>query len=89
MNSSIRLADYDTYTRIIFLNDVYFDYRDILQLTMTRLDGSSTSEPPDYDLACALDFGKSGVLHLVSLRLLGRPTTCGRAAQAGQSSLTN
>lgn len=61
-NASVRLDNYESYTRILFLNDVYFDFRDILQLLGTR---GADSEPnsddlPDYDLACAMDFGWSG-----------------------------
>ncbi len=58
-NSTIRLLDHDTYTKVIFLNDIYYTYQSIVRLLATRLDGDA-SLPPDYDLACATDFGWSG-----------------------------
>ena len=50
-----RLQDYDTYSKVIFLNDVRFTYQSIVRLIDTRLDSDAT-QPTDYDLACAMDF---------------------------------
>jgi len=58
-NDTVRLVDYDTYTKAIFLNDVRFTYQSIVRLHMTRLDGD-TSQPGDYDLACTMDSATSG-----------------------------
>ena len=58
-NDTIRLVDYDTYTKAIFLNDVRFTYQSIVRLHMKRLDGD-TSQPGDYDLACTMDSATSG-----------------------------
>jgi hypothetical protein len=56
----IRLSDYSTYTKALFLNDIYFDYPSIVRLLATRLDRDTTL-PPDYDMACAMDYGASGL----------------------------
>lgn len=58
-NESVRLVDYASYTKVIFLNDVLFTYQSIVRLLATRIDGDPSS-PADYDLACAMDFGYSG-----------------------------
>ncbi|WWC86000.1 uncharacterized protein L201_000871 [Kwoniella dendrophila CBS 6074] len=49
----VRLGNYQDFTKIIFLNDVFFNYKSILNLINTN-DGN-------YDQACALDFGTSGL----------------------------
>jgi hypothetical protein len=54
---SVRLADWDRYSKIIFLNDIRFEWRDIVRLIATRVEGK---EDEDYDVACALDFGRYG-----------------------------
>jgi hypothetical protein len=58
-DSDIRLPDYETYTKVIFLNDIYFTAADIVRLIATRLDGD-TSKASDADLICASDFDASG-----------------------------
>ncbi|KAK4687636.1 alpha-1,3-mannosyltransferase, partial [Tremellales sp. Uapishka_1] len=55
-----RLDDYHSYTKIIFLNDVFFSWQSVIRLLATRIDGDP-SQPPDYDLACGMDFGWSGL----------------------------
>jgi hypothetical protein len=60
LDPNIRLLDYSTYTKGVFLNDVYFSYKSIVRLLATRLDGD-TSRPPDYDVVCAMDYGPSGL----------------------------
>ena len=58
-NATVRLDNHYTYSKVIFLNDIIFSYESIVRLIATRLDGD-TSLPPDYDLACAMDYGSSG-----------------------------
>jgi hypothetical protein len=58
-NATLRLKDYDTFTKVIFLNDMYYTYQSIVRLLATRLDGDKL-QPPNYDLACAMDYGWSG-----------------------------
>lgn len=58
-NENVRLADAQSYTKVIFLNDIYFSWQSIFRLLATRLDGRNDL-PPDYDLACAFDYGEAG-----------------------------
>lgn len=60
-NESIRLSDAESFTKVVFLNDIYFSWQSIVRLLATRLDGR-TDLPSDYDLACAFDYGESGAL---------------------------
>ncbi|KAK4683508.1 alpha-1,3-mannosyltransferase, partial [Tremellales sp. Uapishka_1] len=72
-DESIRLPDYDSFTKIIFLNDIYYTWQSIIRLLATRLDGDP-SMPADYDLACAMDFGSSGLYDTwVSRDVCGTP----------------
>lgn len=57
--SSIRLLEASSFTKILFFNDIYFSWQSIVRLLATRLD-SRDDLPPDYDLACAFDYGFSG-----------------------------
>lgn len=54
---SIRLKDWTTYGKIVFLNDIRFRWQDIVSLIRTRLEDK---EGEDYDLACAIDFAYPG-----------------------------
>ena len=58
-NSTIRLPDYESYDKVLFINDILFSYQGIIRLLATDLEGDE-SRPPNYDLACAMDFGSSG-----------------------------
>lgn len=58
-DDAIRLPDAHTFTKIVFLNDIYFSWQSIVRLLATRLD-ERTDVPADYDLACAFDYGSSG-----------------------------
>lgn len=53
----LRLPDWNEFTKLIFLNDIRFDWKDIVRLIATRVDGK---EDEDYDVACAMDFGRFG-----------------------------
>ncbi|KIY68081.1 glycosyltransferase family 69 protein [Cylindrobasidium torrendii FP15055 ss-10] len=55
------------FSKILFFNDVYFDWRDALELLNTK-DG-------EYDLACAMDFDGIGLYDIwVTRDSCGRPT---------------
>lgn len=69
-DESVRLKDWQTYTKVIFLNDVYYDWRAIARLLSTKLpvkrrpEGTRADERArgvDYDLVCGIDFGSSGL----------------------------
>lgn len=55
-DNSIRLPNWQEYTKIIFLNDIVFRWQDIVDLIATRVEG----EEEGYDMACAIDYGSSG-----------------------------
>jgi hypothetical protein len=57
-NNSIRLPDWQKYTKVIFLNDIVFRWQDIIELIASRVEGEN--EDKGYDLACAMDFTASG-----------------------------
>lgn len=59
-DETVRLSNNTDFTKIVFLNDIYFSWQSIVRLLATRLDGRQDL-PPDYDLACAIDYGSSGV----------------------------
>ena len=67
-NATVRLEDHDAYAKVIFLNDIFFSYESIVRLIATRLDGD-TSLPPNYDLACAMDYGASGKSNMPAPRI--------------------
>lgn len=56
-DDSIRLLDWQEFTKVIFLNDIQFRWQDIVSLIATRIKGE---EDLAYDLACSMDFGSSG-----------------------------
>ncbi|WVW82016.1 hypothetical protein I302_104021 [Kwoniella bestiolae CBS 10118] len=53
---SIRLEGYNEFTKIIFLNDVYFTWGSMVRLINTKIEGRD-----EYDQVCAMDFGTSGL----------------------------
>nr|XP_019048948.1 hypothetical protein I302_02728 [Kwoniella bestiolae CBS 10118]OCF27878.1 hypothetical protein I302_02728 [Kwoniella bestiolae CBS 10118] len=57
----IRLNGYREYTKILFFNDVWFDWRDIVKLLNTRYKSDSKEDEGEYDQVCAMDFGSSGL----------------------------
>jgi alpha-1,3-mannosyltransferase len=52
-----RLENWREFTKVIFLNDIRFEWEDIVRLIATRAEGK---ENEDYDVACAMDFGEYG-----------------------------
>lgn len=58
-NDKLRLVDNTLFTKVVFLNDIFFSWQGIIRLLATRIDGREDL-PSDYDLACAMDFGHSG-----------------------------
>lgn len=58
-DDTIRLPDTETFTKIIFLNDIFFSWQSIIRLLATRLDGRDDIAA-DYDLACGFDYGDGG-----------------------------
>jgi len=59
-DNSIRLPNWQEYTKVIFLNDIVFQWQDVANLINTRVEG----EEEGYDMACAMDYGSSGMSHL-------------------------
>ncbi|WWC58320.1 uncharacterized protein I303_100860 [Kwoniella dejecticola CBS 10117] len=55
-DESMRLSEYQDFTKIIFLNDVFFTWKSIVRLIATKVEGQD-----EYDQVCALDFGTSGL----------------------------
>ena len=62
-DNSIRLPNWQEYTKVIFLNDIVFRWQDIANLIATRVEG----EDEGYDMACAMDYGSSGKSNYTSL----------------------
>ena len=60
-DDKVRLPDWRDYTKIIFLNDIRFMWKDVVRLILTEL---PQSQGVGYDLACAMDFGSSGTRRL-------------------------
>jgi hypothetical protein len=57
----IRLENWREFTKVIYLNDILFDWEDIVRLIATRVEGKKDE---DYDVACAMDFGEYGKYQL-------------------------
>jgi hypothetical protein len=78
---------------VLFLNDVVFGWRSVVELLNTRLEGAEGVDGEgDYDLACAVDFGWSGTFsshffHLIPLLLLPSPIPWALLPVSGISSL--
>ena len=56
---SVRVPEWETFTEIIFMNDVVFTWQDMVRLIGSRFGGDGDSEE-DYDMVCALHFAGSG-----------------------------
>ncbi|WRT63900.1 uncharacterized protein IL334_000826 [Kwoniella shivajii] len=55
-SSDVRLSDHQAFTKLIFLNDVFYTWKSIVRLLDTHIDGKD-----EYDQVCAMDFGTSGL----------------------------
>lgn len=51
-SETLRLDNWAEYDKVVFLNDIWFEWQDVYRLLGLR-DG-------DFDLACGVDFGASG-----------------------------
>ncbi|WWC85998.1 uncharacterized protein L201_000869 [Kwoniella dendrophila CBS 6074] len=62
-NPDKRLHNYQDFTKIIFLNDIWFNYIDLVNLINTTYtdEKGETSKFGDYDQVCAMDYGSSGL----------------------------
>ncbi|ORY35322.1 cryptococcal mannosyltransferase 1-domain-containing protein [Naematelia encephala] len=49
---TVRLENWNEYTTVVFLNDAWFSWEDVVRLIATE-----TEDGGDYDLACGMDFG--------------------------------
>lgn len=70
-DEKVRLQDYQDFTKIVFINDIWFKWQDIIRLITARLDGD-TNKASDADLVCATDFGWSGRPQLPPLPSIDR-----------------
>ncbi|WVR03663.1 hypothetical protein IAU60_000658 [Kwoniella sp. DSM 27419] len=68
-DDSVRIGDWQEYTRLLFLNDVWYNWQSMARLLDTRI---GDEEVPDYDQACAFDFSTSGLYDTWAAR-----DTCG------------
>lgn len=69
-DASIRLADYDSFTKIIFLNDVVYTWQAVIRLLATSIDGTPGED--GYDLACGTDLHKAGEYMTYPCRVVRR-----------------
>ncbi|BEI92256.1 uncharacterized protein CcaverHIS019_0410760 [Cutaneotrichosporon cavernicola] len=58
-DAAVRLPDYHSFTKVLFLNDVVFSWDSAIRLLGTSLDGEDGEDA--YDLACGMDFAISGL----------------------------
>lgn len=71
---AVRLENYQDFDKVIFINDVLFQWEDLVRLIATRVrkddDVKAVGEGADkdddvyadeYDMACGIDFGTSGL----------------------------
>jgi hypothetical protein len=68
-DDSVRLPDYNEFTRVVFINDVIYKWESVVRLIATRMD-EDESKAGEYDLACGLDFAISGKRLLALLESL-------------------
>jgi len=57
-DETLRLPDYDQFTKVVFVNDVIFTWQAAVRLLATSID--DTPGEDGYDLACGMDFFQSG-----------------------------
>ncbi len=58
-DENIRLPDYASFTKVLFLNDIVFSWDAAIRLLGTSLDGEEGEDA--YDLACGMDYAISGL----------------------------
>lgn len=76
VDPAVRLVDYQEFDKLIFINDVLFQWEDIVRLIATKVrkddngDGNEEGKrerddeyADEYDMACGTDFGTSGRSH--------------------------
>lgn len=61
-DKAVRVPDWMDYTKIIFLNDIRFQWEDIVELILTDTGDGKSNRREGYDLACAMDYGSAGTL---------------------------
>ena len=74
VDPAVRLDNYQEFDKLIFINDVLFQWEDIVRLIATKVrkddNGDDNEEgkrerddeyADEYDMACGTDFGTSGV----------------------------
>ncbi|WRT63898.1 uncharacterized protein IL334_000824 [Kwoniella shivajii] len=63
-DDNIRIANHQHFTKILFLNDIWFKWESIIELLDTRYIDDTTGQQSDfgdYDQVCAMDFAISGL----------------------------
>jgi hypothetical protein len=66
-NESVRLPDYDQFTKVVFFNDVVFSWQSVVRLIATSVDDKPGEE--GYDLACGMDYSGAGECAAYAFRL--------------------
>lgn len=69
---AVRVPDWEDFTKVIFLNDVYFSHEGVMRLINTRMTDGDGEGKADYDLACAMDYGWSGESCLLRVSVVFR-----------------
>lgn len=67
-DAAVRLENYQDYDKIIFLNDVLFQWEDLVRLIGTKVDGNDEAggvkredgTADEYDMACGIDLAAPG-----------------------------
>ncbi|OCF45148.1 hypothetical protein I317_00950 [Kwoniella heveanensis CBS 569] len=57
-DDDIRISNWEGYTKVLFLNDIWYSWQSMARLLDTKVEGE---EDEEYDQACAMDFFASGL----------------------------
>ncbi|WVQ93720.1 hypothetical protein IAU59_000797 [Kwoniella sp. CBS 9459] len=57
-DDNVRIPDWEGYTKVLFLNDIWYSWQSMARLLDTKVQGE---EEEEYDQACAMDFFASGL----------------------------
>ncbi|WVF66089.1 hypothetical protein IAT40_000828 [Kwoniella sp. CBS 6097] len=57
-DDAVRIPDWEGYTKVLFLNDIWYSWQSMARLLDTKVEGE---EDEEYDQACAMDFFASGL----------------------------